>query len=168
MHYRSPSPHSCDRILKFGECRRLDQVIGVVLESSDSLIWPLNPLFTRLITFLRRYIGAAQFLMQNDDFQPRQGGQAHSTGGGMYSFIITSKLEHHLLSYLCLQYNWRVYAASLAISMGLLTYGYDSAFIGTTITQKSFMRDFGLSTMTKGQQDAVSSNLTSICKAFYL
>ncbi|KAH8808642.1 MFS quinate transporter-like protein QutD [Xylogone sp. PMI_703] len=62
-------------------------------------------------------------------------------------------------------YNWRVYAASLAISMGLLTYGYDSAFIGTTITQKSFMRDFGLATMTKGQQNAVSSNLTSIYSA---
>ena len=61
------------------------------------------------------------------------------------------------------QYNWRVYAASLAISMGLLTYGYDSAFIGTTITQKSFKSDFGLDAMTKAQQNAVSSNLTSIC-----
>ena len=47
--------------------------------------------------------------------------------------------------------------------MGLLTYGYDSAFIGTTITQKSFKSDFGLDTMTKAQQNAVSSNLTSIC-----
>jgi hypothetical protein len=47
--------------------------------------------------------------------------------------------------------------------MGLLTYGYDSAFIGTTITQKSFKSDFGLDTMTKSQQNAVSSNLTSIC-----
>jgi hypothetical protein len=47
--------------------------------------------------------------------------------------------------------------------MGLLTYGYDSAFIGTTITQKSFMRDFGLDNMSAAQQNAVSSNLTSIC-----
>jgi MFS family permease len=47
--------------------------------------------------------------------------------------------------------------------MGLLTYGYDSAFIGTTITQKSFKSDFGLVNMTKVQQNAVSSNLTSIC-----
>ncbi|KIN03559.1 hypothetical protein OIDMADRAFT_118655 [Oidiodendron maius Zn] len=62
-------------------------------------------------------------------------------------------------------YNWRVYAASLVISMGLLTYGYDSAFIGTTITQKSFLRDFGLDHMTKSQQNAVSSNLTSIYSA---
>jgi hypothetical protein len=47
--------------------------------------------------------------------------------------------------------------------MGLLTYGYDSAFIGTTNTQKSFKSDFGLDNMTKSQQNAVSSNLTSIC-----
>ena len=33
---------------------------------------------------------------------------------------------------------------------------------GTTITQKSFLSDFGLATMTKSQRDAVSSNLTSI------
>jgi hypothetical protein len=48
--------------------------------------------------------------------------------------------------------------------MGVLAYGYDSAFIGTTITQKSFKRDFGLTSMTKAEQDNVSSNLTSICK----
>ena len=47
--------------------------------------------------------------------------------------------------------------------MGLLTYGYDSAFIGTTITQKSFERDFGLDSMTEAQKNDVSSNLTSIC-----
>ncbi|KAF2176572.1 general substrate transporter [Zopfia rhizophila CBS 207.26] len=62
-------------------------------------------------------------------------------------------------------YNWRVYAASLVISMGVLAYGYDSAFIGTTITQKSFKRDFGLKDMSKAEQNAVSSNLTSIYSA---
>ncbi|PGH15690.1 hypothetical protein AJ79_02284 [Helicocarpus griseus UAMH5409] len=62
-------------------------------------------------------------------------------------------------------YNWKVYAASLVISMGVLTYGYDSAFIGTTITQKSFVRDFGLVEMSKSEQNAVSSNLTSIYSA---
>ncbi|RDL33016.1 Uncharacterized protein BP5553_08455 [Venustampulla echinocandica] len=62
-------------------------------------------------------------------------------------------------------YNWRVYMASLVVSMGVLAYGYDSAFIGTTITQKSFMRDFGLDVMTKSQQNEVSSNLTSIYSA---
>ncbi|KAF2154480.1 general substrate transporter [Myriangium duriaei CBS 260.36] len=62
-------------------------------------------------------------------------------------------------------YNWRVYAASLVISMGVLAYGYDSAFIGTTITQTSFKRDFGISKMTKAEQANVSSNLTSIYSA---
>ncbi|OAA58074.1 MFS quinate transporter QutD [Niveomyces insectorum RCEF 264] len=62
-------------------------------------------------------------------------------------------------------YNWRVYLAACVISLGVLTYGYDSAFIGTTITQKSFQRDFGLNHMTKSQQNDVSSNLTSIYSA---
>ncbi|KAF7136977.1 hypothetical protein CNMCM5793_006681 [Aspergillus hiratsukae] len=62
-------------------------------------------------------------------------------------------------------YNWRVYLAALVISMGVLAYGYDSAFIGTTITKKSFKRDFGLDKMSKADQNAVSSNLTSIYSA---
>jgi MFS family permease len=49
--------------------------------------------------------------------------------------------------------------------MGILTYGYDSAFIGTTITLKGFERDFGLSKMSKAEQANVSSNLTSIYSA---
>lgn len=62
-------------------------------------------------------------------------------------------------------YNWRVYTVALVISMGVLAYGYDSAFIGTTITQKSFQRDFGMATMSKKERDDVSSNLTSIYSA---
>jgi hypothetical protein len=52
---------------------------------------------------------------------------------------------------------------SLVISMGVLAYGYDSAFIGTTITQPAFKRDFGLATMSKSEQNDISSNVTSIC-----
>ncbi|OAG08073.1 MFS quinate transporter-like protein QutD [Paraphaeosphaeria sporulosa] len=62
-------------------------------------------------------------------------------------------------------YNWRVYAMALVISMGVLTYGYDSSFIGTTITQKSFQRDFGMDKMSKKELNDVSSNLTSIYSA---
>lgn len=51
--------------------------------------------------------------------------------------------------------------------MGVLAYGYDSAFIGTTITQKSFKRDFGLDKMSKKEQNDVSSNLTSICMSTF-
>ena len=47
--------------------------------------------------------------------------------------------------------------------MGVLAYGYDSAFIGTTITQKSFLRDFGMDKMSKAERNEISSNLTSIC-----
>jgi len=49
--------------------------------------------------------------------------------------------------------------------MGILTYGYDSSFIGTAITLKGFQRDFGISKMTKAQQNDVSSNLTSVYSA---
>lgn len=49
--------------------------------------------------------------------------------------------------------------------MGVLTYGYDSAFIGTTITLKGFQKDFGLSKLSKAEQANVSSNLTSIYSA---
>ena len=49
--------------------------------------------------------------------------------------------------------------------MGVLAYGYDSSFIGTTITQKSFLRDFGMDGMSKAQQNDISSNLTSIYSA---
>lgn len=62
-------------------------------------------------------------------------------------------------------YNWKVYASALIISMGVMAYGYDSAFIGTTITQPSFKEDFGLSSMSASERDAVNSNLTSICKS---
>lgn len=61
-------------------------------------------------------------------------------------------------------YNWRVYASSIIVALGVMAYGYDSAFIGTTITQKSFLRDFGMTHMTAAQKANVSSNLTSICK----
>jgi hypothetical protein len=64
-------------------------------------------------------------------------------------------------------YNWKVYASALIISMGVMAYGYDSAFIGTTITQESFKRDFGLDVMSKAERDSVNSNLTSICTSHH-
>lgn len=55
--------------------------------------------------------------------------------------------------------------AALVISMGVLAYGYDSAFIGTTITHESFKRDFGLIHMSTSKKNEVTSNITSICKS---
>lgn len=51
--------------------------------------------------------------------------------------------------------------AALVISMGVLAYGYDSAFIGTTITHPSFKKDFGI---TPANKNEISSNITSICE----
>ncbi|KAL5117171.1 hypothetical protein ACEQ8H_004859 [Pleosporales sp. CAS-2024a] len=64
-------------------------------------------------------------------------------------------------------YNWRVYMAALVISMGVLAYGYDSAFIGTTITSTSFKRDFGLlpTQKTKAHINEITGNITSIYSA---
>lgn len=53
--------------------------------------------------------------------------------------------------------------AALVISMGVLAYGYDSAFIGTTITSEAFKRDFGLVHMSTHEKNNVTSNITSIC-----
>jgi MFS family permease len=52
--------------------------------------------------------------------------------------------------------------AALVISMGVLAYGYDSAFIGTTIAQQSFQRDFGINASNKNE---ITSNITSIYSA---
>lgn len=52
--------------------------------------------------------------------------------------------------------------AALVISMGVLAYGYDSAFIGTTIAQESFQRDFGVNKQNKND---ITSNITSIYSA---
>jgi len=52
--------------------------------------------------------------------------------------------------------------AALVISMGVLAYGYDSAFIGTTIAQESFQRDFGINASNKNE---ITSNITSIYSA---
>lgn len=41
-------------------------------------------------------------------------------------------------------YNWRVYVLALVASCGSNMIGYTSAFIGTTITLKSFKEEFGL------------------------
>lgn len=53
----------------------------------------------------------------------------------------------------------------MIVALGVMAYGYDSAFIGTTITLPAFKRDFGLDTMSKGEVNNISSNLTSIYSA---
>ncbi|KAK1841837.1 quinate permease [Colletotrichum chrysophilum] len=59
-------------------------------------------------------------------------------------------------------YNWRLYIESAIIATGSLLFGYDSAFIGTTIARASFVRDFGITSATSKE---ISSNITSAFQA---
>ncbi|KAG9518422.1 general substrate transporter, partial [Aureobasidium melanogenum] len=59
-------------------------------------------------------------------------------------------------------YNWRLYTEALIIATGSLLFGYDSAFVGTTIARVSFKEDFGI---TKATAAGISSNITSAFQA---
>ncbi|KZO96297.1 putative hexose transport-related protein [Calocera viscosa TUFC12733] len=62
-------------------------------------------------------------------------------------------------------YNFRVYFTAIQIAWGALTFGYDGAFIGTTLTRASFQRDFGLVNMSVTDRNNVSSNITALFSA---
>ncbi|KAF2171325.1 hypothetical protein M409DRAFT_18440 [Zasmidium cellare ATCC 36951] len=62
-------------------------------------------------------------------------------------------------------FNFRVYAISLVASMGAFIFGYDLAFIGTTITLKPFQRDFGLVGASEGREDSFAANIVSLLQA---
>lgn len=49
--------------------------------------------------------------------------------------------------------------------MGAFIFGYDLAFIGTTITLKPFTKDFGLTHSSQVQKDAFSANIVSLLQA---
>ncbi|KAI0126278.1 MFS quinate transporter QutD [Xylariales sp. AK1849] len=59
-------------------------------------------------------------------------------------------------------YNWRLYAECLVLAFGSLLFGYDGAFVGTTIARDAFKRDFGI---TSANSSDVSSNITSAFQA---
>ncbi|KAB8070189.1 general substrate transporter [Aspergillus leporis] len=59
-------------------------------------------------------------------------------------------------------YNWRVYLLAVIASCGSNMIGYTSAFIGTTITLKSFKAEFGLDKMSDTQVDLISENIVSL------
>ncbi|CAD0083812.1 unnamed protein product [Aureobasidium vineae] len=62
-------------------------------------------------------------------------------------------------------YNAYVYAVALVASMGAFIFGYDLAFIGTTITLKPFLKDFGLTHASSSAKDAFSANIVSLLQA---
>ncbi|KAG9252999.1 general substrate transporter [Emericellopsis atlantica] len=59
-------------------------------------------------------------------------------------------------------YNVRLYFEAAVIAMGSLLFGYDSAFIGTTIARKSFVRDFNIH---ESEAKSISSNITASFQA---
>ncbi|KAI5468061.1 general substrate transporter [Mariannaea sp. PMI_226] len=59
-------------------------------------------------------------------------------------------------------YNWRLYTEASIIATGSLLFGYDSAFIGTTIARASFKTDFNIDPKTSAD---TSSNITSAFQA---
>ncbi|KAH0490196.1 hypothetical protein TgHK011_001676 [Trichoderma gracile] len=59
-------------------------------------------------------------------------------------------------------YNWRLYLETAIIATGSLLFGYDGAFVGTTIARASFKRDFNIS---PADANSISSNITSAFQA---
>jgi MFS family permease len=62
-------------------------------------------------------------------------------------------------------YNKHIYLIALVASMGAFIFGYDLAFIGTTITLKPFKHDFGLLHASEATSDAFSANIVSLLQA---
>ncbi|CAL5870988.1 uncharacterized protein PFLUO_LOCUS5230 [Penicillium psychrofluorescens] len=62
-------------------------------------------------------------------------------------------------------YNWRVYLLAAVASATSCMIGYDSAFIGTTISLTSFQNEFNFASMSKPQQDLLSANIVSCYQA---
>jgi MFS family permease len=62
-------------------------------------------------------------------------------------------------------YNVYVYLVAIVAAMGAFIFGYDLAFIGTTITLKPFVKDFGLTHASASAKDAFSANIVSLLQA---
>lgn len=62
-------------------------------------------------------------------------------------------------------YNKNVYLTAMIASLGAFLFGYDLAFIGTTITLKPFKEDFGLAHASQAASDAFSANIVSLLQA---
>ena len=62
-------------------------------------------------------------------------------------------------------YNWRIYALAVSAAMGSAMFGYDSAFIGGTLTLPSFGARFGLSSAQGTALAALRANIVSTFQA---
>ncbi len=59
-------------------------------------------------------------------------------------------------------FNVRLYIVALVASMGAFIFGYDLAFIGTTITLDPFVSDFGLTNASTSTLNAFAANIVSL------
>jgi hypothetical protein len=62
-------------------------------------------------------------------------------------------------------YNWRVYALALSAAMGSSMFGYDSSFIGGSLSLPSFQRRFHLENVSKHEKAQLSANIVSTFQA---
>ncbi len=62
-------------------------------------------------------------------------------------------------------YNWRVYVLAISASMGSAMFGYDSAFIGGSLSLPAFKTKFGLDGQSAGASAALSANIVSTFQA---
>ncbi|QKX53368.1 uncharacterized protein TRUGW13939_00446 [Talaromyces rugulosus] len=62
-------------------------------------------------------------------------------------------------------YNWRIYLLAGVASLTSCMIGYDSAFIGTTLSLPSFRSEFNFDSMSSSKQDLVSANIVSCYQA---
>ena len=62
-------------------------------------------------------------------------------------------------------YNWRIYSLAISAAMGSAMFGYDSAFIGGTMSLPSFQDRFGLADETGDALAALKANIVSTFQA---
>lgn len=62
-------------------------------------------------------------------------------------------------------YNWRVYTSAAVASFASCMIGYDSAFIGTTLSLPSFKSEFNFAALSAEQLALTSANIVSVYQA---
>jgi MFS family permease len=62
-------------------------------------------------------------------------------------------------------YNWRIYFLACSAAMGSAMFGYDSAFIGGSLSLPAFKSRFGLVGKSAKQSAALSANIVSTFQA---
>ncbi|KAJ6485546.1 general substrate transporter [Mycena sanguinolenta] len=62
-------------------------------------------------------------------------------------------------------YNWKVYFNAIIATWAAVMIGYDSAFIGTSISLASFKSEFGLTTKSTSEFNFISANIVSVFQA---